>query len=289
MIEMFNIIEMYPLIGYIFVFVLSAIVGSFLNVVIYRYPIMIQYDYAEIIRDNSNDLSKDVLEVLERGKGMSLSLPRSHCFECKKQISWFNNIPLFSYLILKGKCSNCKVSYSSRYFFIELIHVLGWLGLFAILGVSINFVVFAIVFSLILTMSMIDVDHKILPDGLVFSLYGLGLLFSISEKSLISPEDAIFNSIVGFIVCHTFTSLYSKIRGQLMVGFGDIKLVTAMLAFIPVMNVVMSVLIACLLGIVFFIVMKIAKKMEKTDYMAFGQFICLGFFIQIIFLILKSS
>lgn len=276
------IIEAYPLFGYVFLFAIAATVGSFLNVVIYRYPIMIEYDYAEIIRDNSNSLSSNVSEILEKGKGLSFSFPSSHCFSCSKKIKWYHNIPIFSYLLLGGKCFNCKEKYSIRYFYIELIHTLGWLSLFYCYGATIEFIVFSIVFTLILTMSMIDFDHKILPDGLVFSLYGLGLIYSTTSSSLISPEDAIINSIFGFLVCHSFISLYSKIRGKLMMGFGDIKLIAATLTFIPLISVVMGVLTASGLGILYYASLKLLNKLDEDKSIPFGPFICFGFFIQLL-------
>ena len=282
--DFFNVIEMYPLMGYIFVFLFSAIIGSFLNVVIYRYPIMIQYEYAEIIKENATNLSKEVLEVLEKGKNMSFSLPSSHCFNCKENIKWYNNIPLLSYIILGGKCFNCKVSYSARYFFVELFHVIAWLFLFYVFGMSINFIVYSIAFSLLLSMSMIDLDHKILPDGLVFSLYALGLISSTFDNSLISPNQAIINSIIGFIICHSFILIYSKIRGKLMMGFGDIKLIAAILTFIPIINVVYGLFIGSILGIFYFVACKLLNKLDEDQYIAFGPFICLGFFSQLVML-----
>lgn len=280
--DFLSLIKIYPFFGYIFLFVIASAIGSFLNVVIYRYPLMIQYDYAEIIRDNSTSFSKEVSDILEKGKNLNLSFPSSHCFNCNNKIKWYHNMPIFSYLILKGKCFNCKEKYSSRYFYIELLHTITWLALFYNFGITIEFLVFSIVFSLILTMSMIDFDHKILPDGLVFSLYGLGLLYSTTDNSFINSETAIFNSIIGFLVCHSFISIYSKIRGKLMMGFGDIKLIAAILAFIPVINVVFAILIASLLGIIYYIAINLLKRLDEDNYIAFGPFICLGFFIQVL-------
>ncbi len=280
--DFFKIIEIYPFLGYIFIFFLAAVIGSFLNVVIYRYPIMIQYDYAEIIKENSNNYSKEVEEILEKGKGLNFSFPSSHCFHCKEKIKWYHNVPILSYLILKGRCFNCKEKYSSRYFFIELIHSIGWSLLFYSFGFSITFLVLAIVFSLLLTMSMIDLDHKILPDGLVFSLMGTGLLYSTIETALINSETAIIQSILGFVIFHSFISVYSKIRGKLMMGFGDIKLIAAILTFIPFINVIFGLLIASLSGIIFYIILKVFNKLDEDKTMPFGPFISLGFFIQFI-------
>ncbi len=277
-----DIIEIYPLIGYIFIFFLASVIGSFLNVVIYRYPIMIQYEYAEIIKENSNSYSKEVEEILNKGKGLNFSFPSSHCFHCKEKIKWYNNIPILSYILLKGKCFNCKEKYSSRYLLIELIHSIGWLLLFYQFGASITFIITAISFSLLLIMSMIDFDHKILPDGLVFSLMGLGLIYSTTQSSMISSETAIIQSIIGFLIFHTFISIYSKIRGKLMMGFGDIKLITAILTFIPFINVIFGLLIASLSGIVFYIILKVFNKLDEDKTMPFGPFISLGFFIQFI-------
>jgi leader peptidase (prepilin peptidase)/N-methyltransferase len=280
--NLLEIIEIYPLMGYIFIFFLAAIIGSFLNVVIYRYPIMIQYEYAEIIKENSNNYSKEVEEILKNGKDLNLSFPSSHCFHCKEKIKWYNNIPILSYLLLKGRCFNCKEKYSSRYFFIELIHSISWVLLFYKFGISITFLITAISFSLLLTMSMIDFDHKILPDGLVFSLMGLGLLYSTTKSAIIDSESAILQSIIGFLICHTFISVYSKIRGKLMMGFGDIKLMTAILTFIPFINVIYGFLIASLSGILFYVFLKVFNKLDEDKTMPFGPFISLGFFIQFI-------
>ncbi len=280
--NLLDIIEIYPLVGYIFIFFLAAVIGSFLNVVIYRYPIMIQYEYAEIIKENSTNYSKEVEEILEKGNGLNFSFPSSHCFHCKEKIKWYNNVPILSYLLLKGKCFNCKEKYSSRYFFIELIHSISWVLLFYKFGTSITFLITAISFSLLLTMSMIDLDHKILPDGLVFSLMGLGLLYSTTKSAIIDSESAILQSIIGFLICHTFISVYSKIRGKLMMGFGDIKLITAILTFIPFINVIYGFLIASLSGILFYIFLKVFNKLDEDKTMPFGPFISLGFFIQFI-------
>lgn len=277
-----NIIEIYPLIGYIFIFLIASVIGSFLNVVIYRYPIMIQYEYAEIIKENSTNYSKEVEEILKKGKGLNFSFPSSHCFHCKEKIKWYNNIPILSYLLLKGKCFNCKNKYSSRYFFIELIHSIILVLLFYKFGISITFLITSITFSLLLTMSMIDLDHKILPDGLVFSLMGLGLLYSTTQNALVNSESAILQSIIGFLIFHTFISIYSKIRGKLMMGFGDIKLITAILTFIPFINVIYGLLIASLSGILFYICLKVFNKLDEDKTMPFGPFISLGFFIQFI-------
>ncbi len=280
--NLLDIIEIYPLVGYIFIFFLAAVIGSFLNVVIYRYPIMIKYEYAEIIKENSTNYSKEVEEILEKGNGLNFSFPSSHCFHCKEKIKWYNNVPILSYLLLKGKCFNCKEKYSSRYFFIELIHSISWVLLFYKFGTSITFLITAISFSLLLTMSMIDLDHKILPDGLVFSLMGLGLLYSTTKSAIIDSESAILQSIIGFLICHTFISVYSKIRGKLMMGFGDIKLITAILTFIPFINVIYGFLIASLSGILFYIFLKVFNKLDEDKTMPFGPFISLGFFIQFI-------
>ncbi len=276
--QLFVVFLSFDILVYITIILLGAIIGSFLNVVIYRTPIMIEFEYADMIKANSDSVHSHVEDAYMKGNGLTLSLPRSRCSCCGKQIPWYHNIPILSYFILQGKCYNCRESFSFRYPLIEIIHTLSWVGLFYIFGATLTFLVTAILFSLILSMSMIDFDHKILPDNLVFLTACLGLLFSTTEYSLINTETAIYHSLIAFFCSHIFISTYSKLRGQLMMGFGDIKLIGALTLFIGLNNFLYALIIACLVGIIYYIIILFSKKLDEDKTFAFGPFICIGFY-----------
>lgn len=275
--------EFYPFIGYIIIGLLAAFIGSFLNVVIYRLPKMIDFELAEQIIEHSIEVKEHVNKAYAQGKGVSLSLPRSRCGYCNKTIPWYHNIPILSYLILKGKCYNCQTSFSAQYMMIELFHTVSWIALFYLFGISFTFIILAIAFSLCLSMAMIDLEHKILPDSLVFMLYGLGLLFSTQKGALLSSEQAIIESIGAFVICHVFIQIYSFIRGKVMMGFGDVKLITAFVSFIGLFNLLFALLAACILGIAYYIFLSLSKRLDSDNTFAFGPFICVGCFAVLVF------
>lgn len=273
-----QISEFYPFVLYLIILIFGAAVGSFLNVVIYRTPIMIDFEYAEIIKANSDSVHPHVDDSYNKGNGMSLSLPRSRCSCCGKMIPWYHNIPILSYFILRGKCFHCKTGYSSRYVVIEIVNALSWVGLFYLFGITITFVVLAALFSLLLALTMIDFDHKILPDNLVFLTGLLGLLFSTTGSGLLNPTEAIYQSIIAYFVTNIFIGVYSKLRGMTMMGFGDIKLIGVLTLFIGLSLTLNALIIACVSGIVYYIALKLTKKLDEDNTFAFGPFICLGYF-----------
>jgi leader peptidase (prepilin peptidase)/N-methyltransferase len=275
--------EFYPFVVYFVVLILGAAIGSFLNVVIYRTPIIIEFEYAEIIKANSDSVHPNVEESFNKGNGMSLSLPRSRCSCCGKMIPWYHNIPILSYFILRGKCFSCKESFSSRYVIIEIVHTIMWIALFHIFGLTVTFGVTALLSSLLLALTMIDFDHKILPDNLVFLTGVLGLLFSTTQSSLLTPTEAIYQSLIAFFVTNVFIGTYSRLRGMTMMGFGDIKLIGVLTLFIGLSLTLNALLIACIAGIIYYIVLKLNKRLDEDNTFAFGPFICIGYFVIFIY------
>lgn len=277
--------DTYPMFFYFIIVFLGATVGSFLNVVIYRLPIMMEFEYADMIKANSDNVHKHVDEAYNKGNGLTLSLPRSRCSCCGKQIPWYHNIPIFSYFILKGKCYSCKKSFSPRYAIVETLNTIVWIGLFYKFGLTIEFAVLSVLFSLLLSITMIDFDHKIIPDQLVFWTIVLGVLFQTSNSQLQSLEISVYNALGAFLISAIFISLYSKIRGKLMMGFGDIKLIGALTLFIGLYNLLYAVIIACITGILYYLLLIIFKKLDEDKTFAFGPFLCIGFYGVLIYLL----
>jgi leader peptidase (prepilin peptidase)/N-methyltransferase len=273
-----NLHSNYPLFLYAVIMFLGATIGSFLNVIIYRTPIMLEFEIADVIKANADNVHKNIDDAFEKGKGMTLSLPRSRCSCCGKTIPWYHNIPILSYFILKGKCYSCKESFSSRYAIIEVINTVAWLLLFNIFGLTLTFVVTAILFSLLLILSMIDFDTKLLPNDFVFLVTVLGILYQSSSVETIGLQNSIYEALILFFISYAFISVYSKIRGKLMMGFGDIKLIGALTLYIGMFNAVYAILIACLIGILYYTMLILMKKVNDDRTFAFGPFLCLGFY-----------
>lgn len=273
-----NLHNNYPLFLYVVIMFLGATIGSFLNVVIYRTPIMIEFEYADMVKANADNVHSNIDEAFEKGKGMTLSLPRSRCSCCGKTIPWYHNIPILSYFILKGKCYSCKESFSSRYVVIEILHTVAWLSLFYIFGLTSTFIITSLLFSLLLVLTMIDFDTKLLPNDFVFLVTVLGLLYQASNVESIGLHTAIYESLILFFISYAFISVYSKLRGKLMMGFGDIKLIGALTLYIGMFNAIYAILIACLSGILYYMLLILMKKVDNDKTFAFGPFLCFGFY-----------
>jgi leader peptidase (prepilin peptidase)/N-methyltransferase len=129
---------------------------------------------------------------------------------------------------------------------------------------------------------MIDFDHKILPDNLVFLTGVLGLLFSTTSSSLLSPTEAIYQSLIAFFGANIFIGAYSKLRGMTMMGFGDIKLIGVLTLFIGLPLTLNALMIACISGIVYYVLLKFSKTLDADKTFAFGPFLCLGYFVMLV-------
>ncbi|MFP4472441.1 MAG: prepilin peptidase [Candidatus Omnitrophota bacterium] len=143
-------------------FVLGAVIGSFLNVCIVRMP-----------------------------HGKSIVTPRSHCVRCNRMIPWYDNIPLFSYLILRGRCRSCGERFSARYFFVELISGLSFLGLYLAYGLQPEIAAYAVMISCFIVATFVDFEHRIIPDEISVGGMVLGLLLSALLPGLhdLSPDN----------------------------------------------------------------------------------------------------
>jgi leader peptidase (prepilin peptidase)/N-methyltransferase len=186
----------------IFIFILGAMVGSFLNMLIYRLPLEISL----------------------------INPKRSICPNCDSQIKWSENIPIFSYLFLKGKCSNCKQPISSSYLFVEVLSGGVFVALFLKFGLNITFVLYSILFSLLILLSFIDFKYKAVPDYLL--LFSLLVAFFIPNFSF--TDALIFAG--GFVLLDFFVTFYiqnikakitknEELRTQKALGEGDIPIV----------------------------------------------------------------
>ncbi len=242
------------LINYLPIFILAfgAIMGSFLNVLIYRLP----------------------LEI-------SIIFPLSSCPSCKKSISWYENIPIFSYLLLKGRCSKCKEVISLRYPFVELLSSIGTFFIISeYLYNPIYSIFYCIIFYIFIIIIFIDLKHKIIPDSLNIILSIIFIIASLFENSWLFT---ILGGLVGLSFPLGITWLYYLIRKQEGLGGGDIKLFCALGFYLGVQGIVMNIFISCFLGTIFSILMIIFKRVSAKEYIPFGPYIVITASLQIFF------
>jgi len=261
-----QLIMFHPYIIYIGVGILSLCVGSFLNVLIYRLPLMMNAEWRVDCRD--------LLQLpKEKEETINLFFPRSFCPGCKKLIHSWQNIPLFSYIFLRGRCSQCKQPISLRYPLIEALTMV--LSLCA--AFSFGFtptLIFALLFIWILIgLCFIDLQHQILPDSLTLGLLWLGLIAN-TQSLFTSLPIAVFSAAGAYLSLWLIMKLFYCCTGKIGMGNGDFKLFAAFGAWfgwlqLPLILIVSSV-IGAVIGITY---LKITKKNHDTP-IPFGPFLC---------------
>ena len=249
---------------------LGLVVGSFLNVVIYRLPLMMQArwhtDCCELL-----ELEKEV----RNGAQLSLSYPNSHCPHCKAGIKPWQNIPILSYLFLGGKCGSCGVSISARYPAVELVTALMTLALISNYDAS-PALLGAMIFTWsLISLTMIDIDHQLLPDDITLPLLWLGLAFSAFGAG-VSLQDAVLGAMLGYLCLWSVYWLFKLATGKEGMGYGDFKLLAAMGAWLGWQSIPLIILLSSAVGAVFGIALMVATKRGKDVPIPFGPYLAMA-------------
>jgi len=258
--------EQYPLLYLGTLFVFGSLIGSFLNVVIYRLPLMMQREWRS-----------DCLEFLQQPNDaddarFNLSVPRSRCGDCGHQITALENIPIISYLVLGGKCSSCKASISVQYPLVELFTaivslVVGWH-----FGVSLQAMAALILTWSLIAASGIDIGHKLLPDSITLPLLWLGILLSLFDV-FVSLEDSVIGVIAGYMSLWSVFMLFKLITGKEGMGYGDFKLLAMLGAWLGWKPLLVVILTSSLVGAIVGISMMLLKKTERGTQVPFGPYL----------------
>ncbi len=240
-------------------------IGSFLNVVIHRMPLMLEREW----RAESAELLGVQIEPAET---LTLSRPRSRCPSCGHAITWYENIPVLSYLWLRGRCSECKTRISPRYPLVELLTgilfgLVGWR--FGATPVALLWCGFA---AVLVALSGIDWDTTFLPDNLTLPLLWAGLVSSAAGWT-IPLSDAIWGAVVGYLSLWSVYWLFKLTTGKEGMGFGDFKLLAALGAWLGLKMILPIVLAASIIGAVIGIVMKLGGSLREGRYVPFGPFL----------------
>jgi leader peptidase (prepilin peptidase)/N-methyltransferase len=251
------------------VVILGLIVGSFLNVVIYRLPKMLELAWQAEARFALEQ------EPQVPSETFNLAAPRSSCPNCNTQISALHNIPLFSYLWLGGKCGQCRTSISWQYPVVELITALLSLLVFLKFGPN-SELVFALIFTWsLIALSGIDAKHYILPDNIVLPILWLGLFANLSGRFASLP-DAVLGAIFGYGVLWVCFWGFKLVTGKDGMGYGDFKLMAAIGAWFGWQSLPATLLISSLTGAVVGIALIIFNKNDRTTAIPFGPYIAVS-------------
>ena len=245
--------------------VLGLCIGSFLNVVIYRLPAMLEHGW----RKESAELLGVKVDDVE---APTLSTPRSRCPACKHPIAWHENLPVVSYLLLRGRCSACKARISPRYPLVEvftavLFALIGWR--FGAQPVVLAWCAFA---AVLVALAGIDWDTTLLPDGLTLPLLWAGLVASALGWTLPLP-DALWGAVAGYLSLWSVYWLFKLTTGKEGMGFGDFKLLAAVGAWLGWKMLLPVILAASVIGAVVGIAMKLGAALREGRYVPFGPFL----------------
>jgi leader peptidase (prepilin peptidase)/N-methyltransferase len=261
--------------------VIGLLIGSFLNVVIYRVPIMMERSWrsqaAELLQsDGAAETPTLPAEAVAR---FDLISPRSACPTCKAPIKAWQNIPVLSWLLLRGRCSACKAKISARYPFVELATGLlsGWVAWHFGFGAAAACALF-VTWALI-ALTGIDIDHQLLPDGITLPLLWAGLLAAVIIGPIVgsalpvTPRDAIIGAAAGYLSLWLVYHAFRLLTGKEGMGYGDFKLYAALGAWLGWKLLPLVILLSAATGAVFGIFMILLRGRDRSAPMPFGPYL----------------
>lgn len=267
--------------------ILGLCVGSFLNVVIHRIPLMMQYEWRQECSqflaqqpDMPQNQAATITSIVAKDIPITLSKPASHCPRCTHKIQWYENIPIISWLLLRGRCSHCKTSISLRYPSVELLTAL-LSGLviyhFGVSAVGLSALI--LVWTLI-ALTGIDFDTQLLPDRFTFPLAGLGLAVN-SQGWFVTPTQSIWGLLLGFLSLWIVVKVFYLITKKQGMGQGDFKLLAVLGAWLGPLMLPFIILLSSLLGSV--VGIALLKKHGESKPFAFGPYIAIAGIIALLY------
>ena len=253
----------------------GLLIGSFLNVVVYRLPKMLLRDWQAQAREILN------LPAEADKQTFNLILPNSSCPHCAHEIKPWENIPIFSWLFLRGKCSACKAPISTRYPLVEL--TCGLLSAYVAWHFGFTWQTGSMLLLTwgLLAMSLIDADHQLLPDALVLPLLWLGLI--VNQFGLFtSPADALWGAIAGYLSLWSVYWLFKLVTGKEGMGYGDFKLLAMLGAWGGWQILPLTILLSSLVGAVLGVIMLRLRNAETSTPIPFGPYLAIAGWIALL-------
>ena len=266
---------------------LGLCVGSFLNVVIHRIPLMMVYawrqecsqfmvEQADMPRGHTTPLA----DIVNTDKPITLSRPASRCPHCAHKIKWYENIPLISWLVLRGRCSECKAAIGLRYPVVELVTALLSALVIYHFGVTMTGLSALVLVWTLIALTGIDFDTQLLPDRLTFPLAGLGLAVN-SQGWFVSPTQSIWGLLLGFLSLWIVVKVFYLTTKKHGMGQGDFKLLAVLGAWLGPMMLPLIILLSSLLGSIVGIIL--IKNQGESRPFAFGPYIAIAGIVALLY------
>ena len=259
------------------VFVLGLLIGSFLNVVILRTPPRLEFGWRREARE--------ILELpeLEASAPPGLIADRSRCPKCGHQLSWYENIPVLSYAVLRGRCRSCKAPISIQYPIVELLTGAASVAVIAHFGPGWEGGIALLLTWILIAASGIDFRTTLLPDQFTLPLLWLGLLAAATASLYVAPAQAIWGAALGYLSLWSVYWLFKLVTGKEGMGFGDFKLLAALGAFVGPKGLIPIVLMSSLVGAVIGSAILIARGRDRQTPIPFGPFLAIAGWIQFLY------
>ena len=268
--------QQYPMFFFIMVFLVSLMVGSFLNVVIYRLPIMMENSWKEEYDAYFNNPPTTPVTPF------NLSKPDSTCPQCNHKIRAWENIPVLSYVFLKGKCASCNASISLRYPLVELFTAIACTYVAYYFGPSTQ-AIWAIAFTYVLVaLLFIDLDKMLLPDQLTLPLLWAGLLLS-TQNVFVDTTDAILGAAFGYLSLWSVYWLFKLTTGKEGMGYGDFKLLAALGAFTGWQGLPIIILLSSFVGAIAGIAIMLIQNKGKSLAIPFGPYLAVAGWLTLLY------
>ncbi|ENX3947357.1 A24 family peptidase [Photobacterium damselae] len=274
------IFSYYPWLFPVFATIFGLLVGSFLNVVIYRLPIMMERQWRNECIEAFPDLIKADAKL--DTDTFNLSVPRSRCPHCGHLISAVENIPVISWLVLKGKCKSCHAPISRRYPMIELLTA-ALCGTVALLfpptwwAVAVIFFTFALI-----ALTFIDIDKMLLPDQITLPLLWAGIFLALLGISPVSLQDSVIGAIAGYLCLWSVFWVFKLLTKKDGMGYGDFKLLAALGAWLGWQMLPVVVLLSSLAGAICGIILLKVQKSDHQTPFSFGPYLAIAGWISLL-------
>ncbi len=249
--------------------VVGLIIGSFLNVVIHRMPLILE-------RQWQRDAAQDGDDNTGPEAPFNLAMPSSHCPQCQHRLRWWENVPVLSYLLLQGRCHACDAGIAWRYPAIELFTALVLAACFAHWGLNWQAVMWSGFLCTLLALAVIDWDTTLLPDQMTQPLTWAGLITAALGGSGLSVADALWGAVAGYLSLWLVYWLFKLCTGKEGMGYGDFKLFAALGAWFGWAALVPLILLASLSGIAVGLVLQKRQQLRENHYIPFGPFLALA-------------
>lgn len=285
--EFLALLEAYPTLLYLLVGLFALAVGSFLNVVIHRLPLMMERGWREECQEyfgaaeGTAEGAAEGAETAREPHPFNLAQPRSRCPHCGHAITALQNIPLLSYLLLRGRCAGCAAPISLRYPLVELLTALLSLVVVWRFGLSWQMVALLPLTWALIALSVIDYDHQLLPDSIVLPFLWLGLVISLFGW-FVPPATAILGAVVGYLSLWSVFQLFKLLTGKEGMGYGDFKLLALFGAWGGWANLLQIVLLSSLVGAIIGLALILLWGRERSRPMPFGPFIAIAGWISLL-------